>query len=134
MRIHLDPTSREPIYRQIVEQIRLQAARGDLAEGERLPSVRELAVDLRINPNTAARAYRELEQEGVVVLQQGRGVFVTPRPKAPKAPDRRRILRPAIDDLLLKAWEVGIRPDQVVEEVRDRATELFEIPAEETLP
>ena len=125
MRLKLDPTSRDPIYRQLTEQVERLVAGGELVDGDRLPSVRELALELRINPNTVARAYRDLEQEGVVVRQHGRGVFVAPR--APELNDRQRqaVLEGPVDELLLTAWKAGIDLDTVVETVRRRAAELL---------
>jgi len=74
MRFSCDSTSRAPIYRQLIEQVREAVARGRLAEGERLPSVRQLSKELVVNPNTIARAYTELEREGVIP-----GAFHCPR-------------------------------------------------------
>lgn len=122
MRIHLDPASRTAIYQQIVEQVRILVARGELADGDRLPSVRELALELRINPNTVAQAYRELEREGWVVSQQGRGVFVTHRRPQLADGERRRQLQGAIDDLLVIAWRLESDVAEVVEMLRQRAS------------
>ena len=125
MRIELDTSSREPIYRQIVDRIQMKVARGELADGYRLPSVRELALELRINPNTVARAYRELEEARVVVRQQGRGVFVSRRMDTVSAEEKQRQLAEYLDALLLAAWRLGVPPDQLVEELRRRAVGLF---------
>ncbi|MEM8933930.1 MAG: GntR family transcriptional regulator [Acidobacteriota bacterium] len=130
MKLHIDTTSREPIYRQLVERIQLRIARGELADGAKLPSVRELALKLRINPNTVARAYRELEDGGVVVRQQGRGVFVTHRVDAISDDEKQRQLIDHLDALLLAAWRLGVAPEQVVDALRERAAGLFSDPAE----
>ena len=76
MQFQCDTTSRTPIYRQLIDQIRRAIARGQLKPGDRLPSVRQLSRDLVVNPNTIARSYTELEREGTIVTQQGRGAFV----------------------------------------------------------
>lgn len=74
--IHVDSASRVPIYAQIVEQIKSQIAAGQLTPGDQLPTIRQLATDLRINFNTVVRAYLELEREGLISTQRGRGTFV----------------------------------------------------------
>ena len=73
----IDTKSGIPIYRQIIEQIKFAIAGGRLVTGQQLPTVRQLAVDLSINPNTVIRAYRELEIEGLLETQQGSGTFVS---------------------------------------------------------
>ena len=72
-RFHLDLKSGVPVYRQIVDQVRGAIAAGSLSSGDQLPTVRQLAVDLEINPNTVVRAYRELEYDGLLETHQGRG-------------------------------------------------------------
>ncbi len=125
MKLHLENSSAQPIYRQLVEQLRLQVARGEILDGHRLPSVRELALELRINPNTVARAYSELEREGVVIRQQGRGVFVTERkPKVPAA-QRRRLLDEHLDQLLVAAWKLGVDSEELIDRLASRASEFF---------
>jgi GntR family transcriptional regulator len=76
MEFQCDPTSRIPIYRQLMDQVRRAVARGRLQPATRLPSVRQLSRELVVNPNTVARAYTELEREGVLNTRQGLGVFV----------------------------------------------------------
>ena len=125
MKLRLDTSSPEPIYRQIIDQLRLLIARGELAGGSRLPSVRELAIELRINPNTVARAYRELERESLVVLQQGRGVFVTQQPAKVPAAQRRRQLTGHLDDLLVAAWKLGVEREELLVELDRRALEFY---------
>ena len=74
--IRIDPESRVPLYAQIVEQIQAHIAAGQLTPGDQLPTIRQLAADLRINFNTVVRAYLELEREGLISTQRGRGTFV----------------------------------------------------------
>ncbi len=125
MRLRLDTTSPQAIYLQIVEQLRRQVARGELEGGSRLPSVRELALELRINPNTVARAYRELERDGVVVKQQGRGVFVAEHKAKLPAAQRRRQIDARLDELLVAAWQLGVTPEELIERLGQRASEFF---------
>ena len=77
MQFRLDPHTGVPVYRQIIDQVMTGLASGALARGDQLPTVRQLAVDLAINPNTVIRAYRELEIRGVLETQQGTGTFVS---------------------------------------------------------
>ena len=78
--IRVDATLKTPLYRQLVDAVAEHIVDGSLVDGVQLPSVRELAMELRINPNTVARAYRELENEGFVSSHQGKGVFVSYTP------------------------------------------------------
>jgi GntR family transcriptional regulator len=94
MALHFEvsPGSGEPIYAQIETQIRRSVASGRLKEGDQLPSVRALAEQLTVNPNTVARAYGKLTSEGLVESQPGRGVFVAPRRQMLSTPERERRL------------------------------------------
>jgi GntR family transcriptional regulator len=80
MEIRIDPNRADPIYLQIIYAIKHQVATGRLKPGEQLPTVRMLATDLRINPNTVARAYETLDTEGVILTQRGRGTYVREHP------------------------------------------------------
>jgi GntR family transcriptional regulator len=109
----IDPTKSEPVYVQLMNEIKYFVAAGIASPGELLPSVREMAVSLRINPNTVARAYRELEHEGVVVTMRGKGVFVS---DGPRVFDKKRALaemKSALDAILVKAYHRGLTPEQV---------------------
>jgi GntR family transcriptional regulator len=77
MILRLSPSSGVPVYLQIIEQVKHAIATGGVNAGEQLPSVRQMAEDLLINPNTVARAYRELEQEGIIELKHGAGAFIS---------------------------------------------------------
>lgn len=119
VRWHVNPHSGVPLYVQIEEQVKTAIASGVLEEGDRLPTVRELALELTINPNTVARSYRELERAGFIDTTPGRGTFV----KAVKAPpmseeERRRRLSSVVDVMLTEARALGFDEDDVVEAVR----------------
>ena len=124
MHIPLDHHSGEPLYRQVVEAIRLRIARGDLQAGERLPSIRELAEQLQINSRTVVKAYEELDHAGVVVMQHGRGVFVAVTRAAVPIRERRKRLRELAVKLLVEADQMGASIDEVIDVVRDAASEL----------
>jgi DNA-binding transcriptional regulator YhcF (GntR family) len=110
----LDSRSGVPVYRQIIDQVLGGIAAGSLKAGDQLPTVRQLAVDLAINPNTVVRAYRELEIREVLATQQGTGTFITD--KKPEADDmeRRRRLSQLAGDLLARAGAEGISLQELV--------------------
>jgi GntR family transcriptional regulator len=114
----LNPSSGVPIYRQIQDQIRYGIAAGLLSPGEQLPTVRGLAVDLSVNPNTVIRAYMELEREGVLVTEQGSGTFVGSLPAA-AMPSRQRQakLEGLCAEFLAEAARFGFSADDVVEAI-----------------
>ena len=105
LRIH--PLSPEPIFEQVVFQVKSAVARGELASGDKLPSVRELAKKLTINPNTVARAYEALEMQGVIVRRQGSGCFVTGEPSGLRADQRRKKLDQLLDRTVTEAFHLG---------------------------
>ena len=118
MHIPLDHHSGEPIYRQIVEAIKYRIASGQLAAESQLPSIRELAQVLVVNPRTVIKAYEELQQDGVVVLRHGRGVFVTePRSTLPVR-ERRRKLEELARRMLSEAACLGAGPEEVLDVLR----------------
>ena len=115
----LDPKSGVPIYRQIQDQIRYGIASGRLRPGEQLPTVRALAVDLAVNPNTVIKAYTELERQGVLTTEQGSGTFVAPLPAVVLAPeDRQAKLRALCAEFLGQVAQYGFGPDDVLRAVR----------------
>jgi GntR family transcriptional regulator len=122
----IDTRSPTPIYDQIVTRMRFAIASGSLPRGEALPSVRQLAVALRVNPNTVARAYRELEAQGLVQTQQGRGTFVAEAADARKlsAAQRKEALGPAIERVVTEGRMLGVEPDELAELVRQAARKL----------
>ena len=123
MVLSIDPKSGVPFYRQIIEQVKFAIASGDLKAGDRLPTVRQLAVDLSVNPNTVIRAYRELEIESLLDTQQGSGTFVSEnRPKI-DALERQRMLDQILTELLARASGYGLTLDEVLQGLRQRKEE-----------
>ena len=124
MRIHLDHHSGEPIYRQIVESVKLLIARGELAEGAKLPSIRELASQLKINTRTVVKAYEKLAAAGLVVMQHGRGVFITAPQSILPVRERRKVLQEHAQRLMAEAARVGASPAEVLEVVQSVAEDM----------
>ena len=111
----LDPKSGVPIYRQIQDQVRFAIASGLLTAGEQLPTVRALAVELAVNPNTVIKAYSELEREGILTTEQGTGTFVGELAKAPVLDkDRQAKLLSLCAEYLAQAAQYGYSAEDVV--------------------
>ncbi|HEV3078551.1 MAG TPA: GntR family transcriptional regulator [Gemmataceae bacterium] len=116
IRFQLNPKSGVPIYRQIQDQIRYGIASGLLAPGEQLPTVRSLAVELSVNPNTVIKAYTELEREGILATEQGSGTFVGSQPAAPVADENRRAkLDSLCSEFLGNAARFGFSSQDVIQ-------------------
>jgi GntR family transcriptional regulator len=110
-----DPTSGVPLYRQIQDQIRYGVASGHLTVGEQLPTVRALAVELEVNPNTVIKAYTELEREGLLTTEQGSGTFIAPWETAPVTDEARQAkLLSLCSEFLAQVARYGFAPDEAV--------------------
>jgi len=122
----VDPSDPTPIYAQLDRAIRAAIATGHLATGDRLPTVRQLAVDLRVNANTVAKVYAELERSGVLATQRGVGTFVRDPGDNPAAKqsarDKERALRLLSDRLLAEAYAIGLTIDEVIRHLEARRT------------
>lgn len=112
MRIHVDPASSTPLYAQIMDRVRWGVVTGALQPGDQLPSVRELAARLRVNPNTVVKAYRELEHDAFIETRQGQGSFITADHEA-TARERRRVVGEALAHAAALALDAGLSPDQL---------------------
>src|SRR5436190_11790851 len=108
MQIHISPADGVPIYLQIVQQVKYLVSSGRLSAGEELPAIRVLAEKLLVNPNTVARAYRELEQAGVVVKHRTTGTYVSGAGSPLARRDRVKIVTQRIDALLAEARQMNI--------------------------
>ena len=118
MQFQIDPRAPEPPSEQLADQVRFAVAAGRLVVGERLPSVRELAAQVRVNPNTVSRAWRELEREGTLFMRRGEGVFVAETgPMACRAA-RARIVSERIGRAVGEALTAGLNEAEVMDLVR----------------
>ena len=118
-RFHLDLQSGVPVYRQIIDQVRGAIASGSLVMGDQLPTVRQLAVDLAINPNTVVRAYKELELTGQLETHQGTGTFISEQKSPGNRAERQRQLNRIVADAVARAGAAGFTIDQLAEQLRN---------------
>jgi GntR family transcriptional regulator len=122
----INSNSGEPIYQQLTRQLKHSISTGSLKPGDRLPTVRELAENLVINPNTVARSYRELIAEGLLHGTQGSGTFVTASLPRVKPQERERRLQPFMDQLISEAALLGVRGSDLVKLIQQRIRERKE--------
>jgi len=115
----LDLHSGVPVYRQIIDQVTGGMAAGGLAAGDQLPTVRQLAVDLEINPNTVIRAYRELEIRGVLETHQGTGTFIGTQKVQRDDAERQRRLNQLAGEFAARAGSAGFTLEEVLEALHD---------------
>jgi GntR family transcriptional regulator len=127
MQITIDFRSEQPIYLQIVEQIRQKVANGELKPGDQLPTVRQMAADLRVNFNTVARAYRLLDEAGLISTQHGRGTYIweTPKPETMNQ-IRQQSLTSLTRRYLADAARLGFQPAEVAEIVQKHIDEWMQ--------
>ena len=121
--LKLDLHSGVPVYRQIIDQILGGISAGALQPGDQLPTVRQLAVDLSINPNTVVRAYRELEIREILNTQQGTGTFITEKKVKTNEIERRRQLTQLAGDFLARAGAAGITLQELLDYLSELKTE-----------
>lgn len=125
IRFAIDLHTGVPVYRQLIDQVRGGIAAGSLTSGDQLPTVRQLAVDLEINPNTVMRAYRELELGGLLETHQGTGTFISNKKLEKKSAERERQLGQMVSDFAARAGAAGF----TLEELIDRLQQLLPNPA-----
>ena len=124
MQIHIASDDGVPIYLQIAKQVKYLVATGRLLPGEEMPPIRVLAEQLLLNPNTVARAYRELEIAGIVEKRRTAGTYVSQRPSPLAREERLRIVTERVDVLLVEARHLEVGTDELVELVRQRDRQL----------
>jgi GntR family transcriptional regulator len=120
----LDPHSGVPVYRQIIDQVLGGIAAGTLTAGYQLPTVRQVAVDLSINPNTVVRAYRELEIRGVLETQQGTGTFISQQKVKQDDLERQRQLTQLVSEFVSRAGASGFTIEELQEQLHDRSIDV----------
>ncbi|MGI6455592.1 MAG: GntR family transcriptional regulator [bacterium] len=121
MNITVDLNNSKPTYLQIVECIRRAIAAGALQPGDQLPTIREAAVQARVNRNTVSRAYLELEHLGLVVNRQGSGTYVSNNGPTLERKERRKIIQQMVEDLTLEAYHYQIPIEEVIHMIRESA-------------
>jgi len=125
MQLHISTKDGVPIYLQIVHQVKYLVAAGRLAPGEEIPPIRALAGQLVVNPNTVAKAYHELEREGVVTKRHGCGTYISDNGSPLARRERTKILSERVDALLVEARHMDIPLKEIIELVRDRHDTLL---------
>jgi GntR family transcriptional regulator len=115
----LDGHSGVPVYRQLIDQVQAAVASGALASGDQLPTVRQVAVDLAINPNTVSRAYREMEIRGMLDTQQGTGTFVADRKIEFSKDERERMLGQLVGEFVSRAGAAGFTLKQLMKALKE---------------
>jgi GntR family transcriptional regulator len=108
MQLNIDPASSRPVYVQVIDQIKRDIALSRLIQGDRLPTVRDLAIRLAINPNTMAKAYKLLEQEGVIVTRAGAGAFVATIDSGLNKTVKRRIISESMERTAVDAYHMQV--------------------------
>jgi GntR family transcriptional regulator len=118
-RFAIDLHSGVPVYRQLIDQVRSGIASGQLTAGDQLPTVRQFAVDLAINPNTVMRAYRELELGGLLETHQGTGTFIAHRKLEKNSAERERQLVQMAGEFAARAGAAGFTLEDLIDRLRD---------------
>ncbi len=122
LHFQIDPHSGVPVYRQLMDQVKYYAASGTLAPGDQLPSIRELAQSLTVNPTTIVKAYTELVHEGQIELRQGKGAFITLHAPTLSAGEREQALRRLARQLAVEAAQMGAATNTVLQIVEEELT------------
>ena len=128
MQILIDNASDRPVYQQIIGQIKRDIALGRLIKDERLPTVRQLARQLAINPNTIAKAYRQLEQEGIIVTKAGAGAFVASLDSSLSRAVRKKLISEELERISVEAYHMQI-DKQTLSDWFNNAVEKFNLPS-----
>lgn len=124
MLVHVNPSSGLPLYIQIESQLKYAIAAGAMRQGEALPSVRSLAADLRINPNTVARAYQSLEREGVIRTVPGGGTFVANNLPGLLKSEKLKRLRPLVRQVAVEGMQLRLTRSEILKIVEEALDEM----------
>ncbi len=130
LHLQLDDRSGVPVYRQMMDQVKYYVAGGTLRPGDQLPSIRELAAALAVNPTTVVKAYTELEREGVIEMRHGKGAFVASQARGLAPEEQEQALRRAARQLALEATQLRIPAPRVIQVVREELSAIAANPAE----
>jgi GntR family transcriptional regulator len=120
----LDPHSGVPVYRQLIDQVQAAIATGAVSVGDQLPTVRRVAVELAINPNTVVRAYREMEVRGILDTQQGSGTFISENRIEHSQDERERQLSHLVTEFVARAGSAGFKLNELVEALQHLSSEV----------
>ncbi|MFC1629263.1 GntR family transcriptional regulator [Gemmatimonadota bacterium] len=120
---HIDPADSRPIYKQIMDEVRRAVVVGTAGPDSPLPSVRQLAADLRVNPNTVQQAYRDLEREGLIYVRRGQGTFISATTRIES--ERETIATRLAGRFLRDAYRNGITPDELLAAIRKASDQEF---------
>ena len=126
LHFQIDPHSGLPVYRQMMDQVKYYVASGTLASGDQLPSIRELAQSLSVNPTTVVKAYSELEHAGVIEMRHGKGAFVSDGASALSEREREKALRRLARQLAVEAMQMGANEKLVTRVVQEELAALRE--------
>ncbi len=126
MLLQINFKSGMPVYLQVVDQIKTAAASGAIQSGEAIPSIRPLAEELRVNRNTIAKAYTELESQGIIESIPGKGCFIKPNNSPLKKEVRRKLLTEEIDQVIVQAHHLQVPPSEFLNLVRERLAVMDE--------
>jgi len=124
MQLHVTTSDGVPIYLQIANQVKYQVASGRLAAGDEIPPIRVLAHQLLVNPNTVARAYLELEREGVVHKRHGSGTYISDAGSPLARKERLKIISERIDALLAEARHLEVEPQELLRLIKERSQSI----------
>lgn len=124
MQLHVSTGDGVPIYLQIANQVKYQVASGRLAAGEEIPPIRVLAHQLLVNPNTVARAYLELEREGVVTKRHGSGTYISDAGSPLARKERLKIIAERVDALLAEASHLEVEPQELLQLIKERSQSI----------
>lgn len=125
LHFHIEDQSGIPVYRQLMDQIRKYVVVGALQNGDQLPSIRELASQISVNPQTIVKAYGELEHDGIIQMRRGRGAFLAEGASALAGIDYEKLIRGQLQDMIIEAQKAGYSIEQLrtlVEELLDEAS------------
>ncbi len=128
MQLRIDNASDRPVYQQIIDQVKRDIALGRLAKEDKLPTVRELARQIAINPNTIGKAYRQLEQEGIIVTKPGSGAFVASLDSNLNRSVRKKLISEELERIAVDAFHMQI-DGQTLLELFNNAIEKFNFPS-----